>query len=548
MTRTRVRLGWASLASLLFPLGASVAVASSSDVGSVSSAPATPAATERRVAEPHAVFALIIGVNTSLEAPIAPLRYADDDAARYLDLFRALGARTYLLSRLDGNTRRLHPQAAAEALPPRRGELRQTVANLARDIEQARARGVRSTLYLVYAGHGDLQDASWSLTLEDGRLAGQELVGDVVERANADQSHVILDACHAYMLALPRGPGGTRRPATGFVALEAAARAGRIGFLLSSSTSGESHEWAGFEAGVFSHEVRSGLYGAADVDGDGRVTYGEIGAFVARANEAIKNDRFRPRLLAQPPNGSDLLLDLRGQTDRELRLDGKATGAHYLLENDDGVRLLDFHGTGREPIRLVRPVGEGTLFLRRVADGAEWTIPRADHAVEMTRLASAAPRAQTRGAASHAFAQIFSLSFDPQAVTAWTSKSQRERADLAAQNEAYDKEQRYARLRRGGAFASLGAGMAAGIGATIVGLSAHQLRAEAPAGESQRDTIARNESIAGRNLVAGLLGAAAVVGVSAGVLLLLWPRRPASPTLDLVVAPGRAGVSGLWRF
>ena len=99
------------------------------------------------------------------------------------------------------------------------------------------------------------------------------------------------------MLALPRGPGGIRRPASGFVNLEAAARAGHIGFLLSSSLSGETHEWAGFEAGVFSHEVRSGLYGAADADGDGRVTYPEIAAFVERANAAIVNQRFRPRVL-----------------------------------------------------------------------------------------------------------------------------------------------------------------------------------------------------------------------------------------------------------
>jgi hypothetical protein len=42
---------------------------------------------------PRAVFALIIGVNASPGPDVTPLQYADDDAARYLDLFRALGAR-----------------------------------------------------------------------------------------------------------------------------------------------------------------------------------------------------------------------------------------------------------------------------------------------------------------------------------------------------------------------------------------------------------------------------------------------------------------------
>jgi len=315
-------------------------------------APAAPATSDTAAAvgaPAQALFALIVGVNASPSPGVVPLRYADDDAARYLELYRALGARTYLLSRLDENTRRLHAQAAAEALPPRRAELRQVVDALTRDIAQARAAGVRSTLYVIYAGHGDVTDAGWSLTLEDGRLDGSALLSEVIDRAGAEQTHVIVDACHAYLLALPRGPGGERRPAPGFVALEASSRAGRVGFLLSSSASGESHEWAGFEAGVFSHEMRSGLYGAADADGDGRVTYPEIAAFVARANAAVKGERYRPRVYARPPRDGDLLLDLRATRENDLRLDGSASAGHYLIEDTRGVRIADFHSNGATP-------------------------------------------------------------------------------------------------------------------------------------------------------------------------------------------------------
>src|SRR5437762_3404086 len=82
----------------------------------------------------------------------------------------------------------------------------------------------------------------------------------------------------------------------------------RVGLLLSSSSHRESHEWDGFEAGVFSHEVRSGLYGAADADGDGEVTYREIAAFVARADAAIPNERFRPQVYAHAPTHAPALL------------------------------------------------------------------------------------------------------------------------------------------------------------------------------------------------------------------------------------------------
>src|SRR5882672_7514616 len=66
----------------------------------------------------YASFALIIGVNKSVDSDAPTLRYADDDAAGYLDLFRALGARSYVLTRLDENTRRVHQQVAAEAEAP----------------------------------------------------------------------------------------------------------------------------------------------------------------------------------------------------------------------------------------------------------------------------------------------------------------------------------------------------------------------------------------------------------------------------------------------
>ena len=60
-----------------------------------------------------ATFALIIGVNKSIDPDLQDLHYADDDAARYFELFRSLGARTYLLTNPDKNTELLNHQAAA---------------------------------------------------------------------------------------------------------------------------------------------------------------------------------------------------------------------------------------------------------------------------------------------------------------------------------------------------------------------------------------------------------------------------------------------------
>lgn len=498
----------------------------------------------------RALFALIVGVNSSPTPDVAPLQYADDDAARYLDLFRALGAHAVVLSTLDANTRRLHPQAAAEAIAPRRAELGRAVTALARDIAEARARDVEATLYVVYAGHGEVADGEWALTLEDGRLTGADLLSEVVERAGAEATHVIVDACQAYMLALPRGPGGTRRPASGFVELEAASRAGhRVGYLLSSSQSGETHEWSGFEAGVFSHEVRSGLYGAADADGDGRVTYAEIGAFVARANEGIVNDRFRPHVFARAPRDGGVLLDLRARRDRGLRFDGAEVGAHYLLEDAGGVRLLDFHGSSSTPVQLVRPVGEGPLYLRRLADGTERVVPQAEGIVRLSALPVTQARARTRGAAQHAFNQLFALGFDSDVVASWTHTSAEVEARFDTARRSADAEERRARRRGYAGVAALGVAGAAAAGAVAAELSARALYRSAPAGESQRDTMARNDQIDGRNRTALGLGVGAAVLGAAGLVLLLWPHHPTTvPDVDVAIMEHRGAVTAGWRF
>jgi hypothetical protein len=486
-----------------------------------------------------ALFALIIGVNASPDPDVPALQYADDDAARYLDLFRALGARTYLLSHLDDNTRRLHPQAAAEAQPARLEDLHRAVAGLARDIAQARARGVHSTLYVIYAGHGDVHDATPYLTLEDGRLDGAALMSEVVNPPGADQSHLIIDACQAYLLAFQRGPGGERRSVAGFVELEAASRQGRIGYLLSSSATGETHEWAGFEAGVFSHEVRSGLYGAADADGDGVVTYAEIAAFVTRANANVVNDRFRPQIVARPPAGGDALLDLRRRGGREMRLDGPEAGAHYLLEDVQGVRLLDFHGTAGTPVHLIRPAVVGPLYLRRLADGAERTILPGDEIVHLEALPVEPSRSGVRGAAQHAFSSLFALPFDASAVASYEREADLQvRAAASARREARVHELRVAE------WTALGVGAAAVVAAGGVELwarSLHSLSSTAP----EDQAAARNQEIETRNHAATALLVGGGVALTAGVALHFWAR---SVTLGAGVSLDGARANLAFRF
>ena len=168
-----------------------------------------------------AIFALILGVNRSFDPGQPPLRFADDDAARYQDLFRLLGARTYLLTRLDENTRRLHPQAAAEAKAPTWSAWQAALAQLEQDLAQASSAGVETVLYVVYAGHGSVRNGQGYVSLEDRRLTGRELADGLLQRAGAARVHLIVDACSSYFLAYGRGAGSAASRASSASALMA---------------------------------------------------------------------------------------------------------------------------------------------------------------------------------------------------------------------------------------------------------------------------------------------------------------------------------------
>ena len=483
---------------------------------------------------PAAIFALIVGVNRGVDPTLKPLLYADDDAARYQILFHALGARTVLLTRPDANTARVAPEAVRDATPPSHEALLRAVGQIALEVEEARARGRRPVFYFLFAGHGNVDEGRAYLALEDARLTGDDLDRTVLRAIGADESHVIIDACYSYLLAHERGPGGRTRAVQGFSHTGGGLDRPDVGLLLSTSSARESHEWDGFQAGVFSHEVRSGLHGAADIDGDGQIDYREIAAFVDRANAAIPNDRLRPDLFARPPAGQSRLLDLRAARERSLLVDAQVQEGHYFLEDRAGNRLVEFHSAAHKNVRLVR-AGDQALFLFNVGTGTEYEI--ASTAGE-TRLGSIAPRpapARPRGAAQHAFSLIFSLPFDDAAVTQYRFPAPTAETVLAAQPEPAPIP-RWRRLAASGAVGAAGL-FALASGALVITSRQDASRAQ---GASQTRAAELNLGIETDRRRALWLGGASAAALAAGLGLWLWPTAAVEPQ----VVAGAGGVTG----
>lgn len=208
----------------------------------------------------------------------------------------------------------------------------------------------------------------------------------------------------------------------------------------------------------------------------------------------------------------------RARRDDGLRVGGDLAAAHYQLEDQRGVRILDFHGRAGRAVQVMRPVSDGPLYLRRDDDGTERVVLPVPGVVDAASLPAQAGNAHPRGAAQVAFAETFALPFDEDTVAAWRLQSGAVEAELRAQEERrQDALDRARRLRIAG-WGTTGMAALAGAGAAAAFVSAHQIHDDVHVLETQAAAAARNRQIDGRNhLGIALVSAGCTAGTAMSV-------------------------------
>jgi hypothetical protein len=307
---------------------------------------------------------------------------------------------------MDDETARLHPDAARVAEVPERqaifDQLARSNDEMARDLE----RGDEPELVLVYAGHGDVDSTGQGyVNLHDARLTRSDLYRQVIGPSKAKFVHVVIDACKSYFMVNSRGgkkwvddrvdPAEDKSDAQvrAFLEEEQLDRYPRAGVIVATSGDQETHEWSRYQGGILSHELRSALAGAADVNGDGRVEYSELRAFLAAANARVKNPEARVQVFARAPalDRHHALVDLRHaqeNSSRFLHFSTDLTG-RYHIEDDRGVRYADLN---KEPGATFDVVVSGRhgYYVRRARDTAEdseeVTVPSRGRRVDVGQL------------------------------------------------------------------------------------------------------------------------------------------------------------------
>jgi Caspase domain len=194
-------------------------------------------------------FAVVVG-NDRGQPPDADLLYAEKDAARVAGMLQEVGG------------------VRPENLVLLRGEDANTVRrSLIAVNDRLRAAGRQAMLIVYYSGHADsgaLHPGATPLELSE--------LEQLVRGSAATFRLLILDACRSGALTRVKGGApiapfdirlGERVPGEGAV------------FLTSSSASEDSQESDEIKGSFFTHALVSGLLGAADANGDARVTLEE---------------------------------------------------------------------------------------------------------------------------------------------------------------------------------------------------------------------------------------------------------------------------------
>lgn len=182
-----------------------------------------------------------------------PLRYAEHDAAQFASALTQLGGVP---------AHRVLALKGVDADGVRRGLT---------DVIQRLPTGPDSALVVFYSGHADAE----ALHLGGTHLPHTELRA-MVERAGAQVRLLIVDACRSGAISRVKG---TRRAPAFKITYDPRSRAEGMAVLTSSAAGEESQESDELRASFFSHHLVNGLRGAADRDGDARVTLDEAYAY-----------------------------------------------------------------------------------------------------------------------------------------------------------------------------------------------------------------------------------------------------------------------------
>ncbi len=371
-------------------------------------------------------YVIAIGNNAvplqAAEASLETLAFSDDDALSFAELAQHFSPDITVLTEADTETQRRYPALLERARSPSLVELERAVERIA--IRISNTQDAEAIVLLFFSGHGSVSaNGEAFLALTDASLTREYLYERVLSKLDKARAvHLLVDACNAESVVRPRGrvkeiEGQPRKFSASELQQNSASllRFANVGAIIATSSGRAAHEWTRYERGVFTHELLSGMRGAADVNGDLRIEYSELNAFFGAANREIGDPKARLEVLTHPPRSQvrAALIDLR-RFKNVAWIDGDAADAwgHFFLEDGRGVRVADAHAERSARLRIAVPA-DAPLFVQRHGREA-MIIPHAGETIRASDVRFSETSTRSRGAVAHELERgLFAAPFGP---------------------------------------------------------------------------------------------------------------------------------------
>jgi Caspase domain len=309
--------------------------------------PTPPPAVASTVPHPFA-YGILVGTNVG-GAGQQTLRYAEDDARKMADVLRQLG--------------RYGNADLRVLVRPDSKQLLATIDDVAAKMRAHQAKGEQAVLVFYYSGHA--RAGSFS-------LGGEELavttLREKLQKVPSTLTLVVLDACQSGQFARFKGV----EPAADF-SYNSVSRLTTKGIAVMASSSAQelSQESDELKASYFTHHLIVALRGAADADGDGRVSLDEAYKYAYRRTLASTSQT--------QVGGQHVTLetDLAGQGDvpvtypadarSQLELPGPLEARIIVQQKPSGTVVAEVQKAKGAPLRLAFVAGAYEAIVRDTA-------------------------------------------------------------------------------------------------------------------------------------------------------------------------------------
>ena len=316
-------------------------------------------------------FVLVAGANNG-GSERTTLRYAVSDAENFVRVLEMMGG--------------VAEEDVFLLREPTSAGISEALSTLKSRVAETSGVGVRREVVVYYSGHADEK----GLLLGEDRFSYQSLRGQI-DDIQADVHITVLDACASG--AITRLKGGQRRQA--FLIDESSQMRG-YAFLTSSSEDESAQESDRIGASYFTHYLVSGMRGAADASGDGKITLGEAYQF---AFHETLNTTTETQAGAQHPaydinlsgTGDVVMTDVR-QTSAGLIVD-KSLHGRLFIRNADHQLVAELYKVAGRSIELGLEPGDYEIHFDQepaqfkasieIADGERYSLsPSSLYAVD----------------------------------------------------------------------------------------------------------------------------------------------------------------------